>query len=1566
MGALGKALLIVVALALAAPAFQAPHRQNPAEIPQAQPSFAGSQWPTVSSIGPFPPAPASKANAKKTLYLHDDPPWQNINDDYDSLNTTAPTTVALSDFDNDGQPGLSILENWDNLGGGFGHVNHDRYQYWNLTPVLASDLRISYLNMTLWISTTSQDVTNELKVELTDNTLKTLATPNANVFASRLLTGINWPTPAGNFQKYSFDLTMFNGTQVIPKGNRTMLIIYRTDNNNNKDLQIAYNTTIYPSHLNLTTDTYVDVNWTQTWNLTAQTGDFSVGEDARIVANVTDPFGSYDISGATVNVTGPGGVTYVPTTPMGLNATDPADPSGWKHFNYTFEHIPAPGMYKAVVTGIESNGVTSNMTAFFNATGSANPLDHVELMPMFAYPANNPVAVAGTLAGYMAVGWNDAGQTEKNYTWEPEWDTTDGLGTVANKGGSASSGFTADYVAGASPGYDNITVANATAAPVSSCVLVTPLVLDHIELAPLDPFPGANVLAGGTLGYTAIGWDDAGGTIKNSTWIPLWDTSAGLGLPVNPGGDWTAGYTIDYSAGLATGYDNITVACGSVGNESCLRIVANPLHHIQLTPMFAFPLNNPIAVGGTTGTYTAVGWNDAAEAEKNLTWSPVWGTTNALGTASATGGSAITGFTASYTASLAPGYDNITVTDSTAAGVVSASCVKVADNPLLHHIHLTPKAAYPSAADVGAGLTLPGFIATGWDDAAETKKNLTWAPIWGTSHGLGTAGNLGGGAASGFTADYAALGILGMDNITVSCDSVSNRSSIRVVAGPPAAMAYVSGNNQMGKVGSTLPLPLVVRVTDQFGNPVQGAAVNWKFFGGPDGSTGQALLPGSNSTDAAGRSGTWLTLGSGVGIYGANASTDLGLAGEPVNFTATATSAARDIVIVSGDGQTAPAGTALPKQLVVEVRDIAGTHVGSGVKVWFNATTANLAGDASITPANPVQTDPDGRASVWLRLDTLPGTNYLTAEMTAGGTRRVTFTAIGTAPGVSPVLATVAETVVGGDMVTYILHADNTGDGAAVNVWINDTLPLGMEYVHDSSAPAASVSGRDVAWFFDEIAPGAMSWTMTCQAQATVVDGTVLSNRFSVEYGDEAGRRLPRVESNTVDVTVITEESDNIPPTIEGVPDLYVHYDWDYHIDLSPYVWDPDTEPGDLTIILSDLVSARVNLHNNLAIILNYSRSLLGSTQKLNVTVSDGGGSDWQLILVHVTDDFPPELLQPLPDIAQHEDTVSYPFNITEHFFDRDGDSLFYTYGEKHVNITFLWNFTVRVLPNLNWFGLERVTFRASDPTGALVERTVNVTVSPVNDLPAIGAIPDQAGKVGKAWMMDLFQYVSDVDNALSELSVTTDSGSATANGLNVTFRFARAVEGDIVTITVSDGAGQAYGQVNVTVAASGALDPVCLVTAPLAAVALAALVVMLVYRRRNRPAIENIFAIYKDGTLLAHEMRKELPNFDKDIFTSMLQAITDFVKDSFQDRKDWTLDNLEFGGRKIHIARSATGNLSLAVVYQGGDIGLKKLMDALIADIEGTHGELLADWDGNLTKMFGIQTIVSKVFDDN
>jgi len=76
-------------------------------------------------------------------------------------------------------------------------------------------------------------------------------------------------------------------------------------------------------------------------------------------------------------------------------------------------------------------------------------------------------------------------------------------------------------------------------------------------------------------------------------------------------------------------------------------------------------------------------------------------------------------------------------------------------------------------------------------------------------------------------------------------------------AAAPSKVLILSGNNQSAPPGTRLADSLVVRVTDQFDNPVANVTVAWSALAGAG-----TVSPTSSRTDAAGRASTSWTLGS--------------------------------------------------------------------------------------------------------------------------------------------------------------------------------------------------------------------------------------------------------------------------------------------------------------------------------------------------------------------------------------------------------------------------------------------------------------------------------------------------------------------------------------------------------------------------------------------------------------------------------------------------------------------------------------------------------------------------------
>jgi adhesin/invasin len=196
----------------------------------------------------------------------------------------------------------------------------------------------------------------------------------------------------------------------------------------------------------------------------------------------------------------------------------------------------------------------------------------------------------------------------------------------------------------------------------------------------------------------------------------------------------------------------------------------------------------------------------------------------------------------------------------------------------------------------------------------------------------------------------------------------------------------VSGADQSAPVGSALGQPLVVEVSDAFGNPIPGVEVAWTVEGGGSVSADRTTTGGD------GRTSVERTLGGTAGTQRTLASVD-GLAGSPVAFVHTATAgAASGVTIVSGDDQAGPVSTELPQDLVVQVRDAQSNAVPGIAVTWVIGT-----GGGSVTPATSA-TDANGRATATWTMGASPGANTVSAVVSGIGVAEFSATATAGAP----------------------------------------------------------------------------------------------------------------------------------------------------------------------------------------------------------------------------------------------------------------------------------------------------------------------------------------------------------------------------------------------------------------------------------------------------------------------------------------------------------------------------------------------------------------------------------------
>ncbi len=469
------------------------------------------------------------------------------------------------------------------------------------------------------------------------------------------------------------------------------------------------------------------------------------------------------------------------------------------------------------------------------------------------------------------------------------------------------------------------------------------------------------------------------------------------------------------------------------------------------------------------------------------------------------------------------------------------------------------------------------------------------------------------------------------------------------------------------------------------------------------------------------------------------------------------------------------------------------------------------------------------------------------------------------------------------------------------------------------------------------------------------------------------------------DIISVTVIPVNDPPSIGGAPDLVVRYDVDYSFDLSPYIEDPDNTTAELTLTFEELgeeitVSPfiRVSPSNNLRMIINYPKEFWPSTFRVRITVSDGMDTAWQVINITVSDDWPPELIKPVPDVVFHEDTrLNDHFNVGDFFYDRDEHALYYTYGQVHTRVVIHDSGSVDFYAKKDWYGQEMITIRATDPDAALVEDIIMVTVLPVNDPPYIKSIKDIEGVQGETWVFELSPYIYDVDNELNELRIICESPYVTVAGTMLILEYPSDIGSDVIRVNVLDPDGEeANTTINITLreaeAPSGKegydiYDMIWYVVL----VTLLIMIILAFYTYYSgRYLINELFLVYADtGILLAHRKKGEDSSKDKDLMTGMFTAIQDFVSDVFDgeegekgEGRGTHLKVMEIGDKKVMIERGQY--TYLAAVFKGGTRRLGPKLHRTVAELEREFGSSLEDWKGNKKELKGIDEHISPLID--
>ncbi len=619
----------------------------PARVRSGSPAVLLAVLIVASSVIPLldsataPVAAESLPSWSKIFRMHEGVPT--TISDYDWLNTSDPQNPGDLDYDGDGLLGVTIRKNLPSA-----RWRH----FWALDPEVNQDVRISGdVDFRVWAASRDNESASVMTVTLSDIAPGQWATPDSWTTIGTASTPLLGPFFSA-FKPYNLTVPSVNYT--LLDGHRLVLTIMRGDSLND-GLLVLYDDDYFDSYITVPVLDFVSVSEVRTEDTEGTQRDtFSDTEPIVVVANVTNPFGTYETAPAECTVAySSNGTVVLPRSAMSTAAVDPSADSSWVVFSHAVGPLGS-GTYTVTVNGSDAHGSPTWM----NVSVSVVAVDHFQVTAPASVTAGVDFEMTVTaLDSLDAVITNWRGtvvlepfdidmvtpKTEPLSNSTVEFDGTEG-GTVTITDQVYDVSEDVIVIRASSNGHygwsDQVAV---FAGPVVS-----------ISIDPTGPL---DIDLGGSELFTVTGYDSLGH--ENHSWTPEWSLDGDIGTLDATG--FTATLHVD-SAGTAT------VGCedpASGANVSVdVTVAAGSLYRIELVPA------GPITIKeGQSITITAVGY-DSYDNVVPLS-SPIW-FTNTSGHITGTGSSVL------YTAGFIPEAGVVTVS----AGLLSASVQVTVTNAL--------------------------------------------------------------------------------------------------------------------------------------------------------------------------------------------------------------------------------------------------------------------------------------------------------------------------------------------------------------------------------------------------------------------------------------------------------------------------------------------------------------------------------------------------------------------------------------------------------------------------------------------------------------------------------------------------------------------------------------------------------------------------------------------------------------------------------------------------------------------------------------------------------------------
>jgi len=517
--------------------------------------------------------------------------------------------------------------------------------------------------------------------------------------------------------------------------------------------------------------------------------------------------------------------------------------------------------------------------------------------------------------------------------------------------------------------------------------------------------------------------------------------------------------------------------------------------------------------------------------------------------------------------------------------------------------------------------------------------------------------------------------------------------------------------------------------------------------------------------------------------------------------------------------------------------------------------------------------------------------------------------------------------------LNFTLTVGNAGSAAALNVWVNDTLPADVQYESSQAPPGVTCAENPpgtVACSRGSFAVGSEVWRIMARVTSLVPPDVPVVNWAFLNATDQDGSMLPQL-SASASFTSRTAAMGlaKIVDQRRAIPGSNLHYFIYYNSSgplLARNVWINDTIPTGVSVVS---VSPAPVLNSSGHINWYFSNVSTGP-HAVNIEVSLSSSLGNGVVLTNqVMMDYFDQIGRKRPRSIQSASTTV-------------------TFDIPSIRLVKIAN-VVEVAPG----GQVLYTIYYNN-TGNAMAKTVTIEDTLPAGLQIIAADPAYSSFSGNRYFWNLQNIPP--GSYLISLTIRVDEGVADGTSLTNT-----------ASITYTDSFGQVMGSNFMSAIVAVRKNPLpppdgndgtqgdnMLFLVAAMAVALVVIIglVFFVARRGGDAVIDDVFLLHRDGLLIRHFTRKLNPEVDSDILGGMLIAVQNFVNESFASDKglatEGGLDELKFGKYSILIARGKHVVMA-AVVLGGKTVNTVKEIKAAIEDLERNLGKVLEKWSGDM-----------------